>query len=111
MAATPEGAVKRKVSKYLNSRNDIYYFMPVQYGYGASTLDYLVAVSFGEHAIFFAIETKKPGGKPTERQQLLMAQMGAVGVKTFVIDGDEGIEELDRWLTTLKLNQTPGSRD
>ncbi len=111
MAATPEGAVKRKVSKYLNSRNDTFYFMPVQYGYGASTLDYLAAVSFGEHAIFFAIETKKPGGKPTERQKLQMAQMNAVGIKTFVIDGDEGIKELDTWLNSLNWNQTPGSRD
>jgi penicillin-binding protein-related factor A (putative recombinase) len=39
--------------------------MPVPSGYGESTLDYIGCYK----ARFFAIETKKPGGKLTPRQQ------------------------------------------
>jgi penicillin-binding protein-related factor A (putative recombinase) len=66
--------------------------MPVQGGYGQSTLDYIGC----HNGRFFSIETKAPGKKPTDRQNMIIDQMNAAGGKTFVIDGD--LEELEEWL-------------
>jgi hypothetical protein len=92
MAQTPEGRVKRKVSDLLKATPNLYYDMPVPGGFGGSTLDY-VGCHRGE---FFAIETKKPGGKPTPRQKQIIARMQAAGGKVFVIDGD--LTDLEDWL-------------
>lgn len=92
MAQTPEGKVKKKVSDLLKATPGLYYDMPVPGGFGGSTLDY-VGCHRGD---FFAIETKKPGGKPTARQYQIIARMEAAGGKTFVIDGD--LTELEDWL-------------
>jgi len=92
MATTPEGKVKAKVSKILQAAERTYYHMPVPGGFGGTTLDYI-----GCHSgVFFAIETKKPGGKPTDRQNMIIEQMRAAGGKVFVIDGDT--TELEEWL-------------
>ena len=92
MASTPEGRVKAKVSALLKATPNLYYFMPVQGGYGAVTLDYL-----GSHqGRFFAIETKAPGKKPTDRQVQTIAKLEEAGATTFVIDGDT--TELATWL-------------
>lgn len=89
---TPEGKVKQKVSRLLKSTGDVYYHMPVPGGFGGTTLDYI-----GCHrGRFFAIETKKPGGKPTDRQKTIIDQINTSGGKTFVIDGDT--TELEHWL-------------
>jgi hypothetical protein len=92
MAQTPEGRVKAKVSGLLKATPNLYYFMPVQGGYGAATLDYLGSY-LGR---FFGIETKKPGAKPTERQLQTIASIERAGGKTFVIDGDT--TELEQWI-------------
>lgn len=63
MSETPEAKVKRKVKELLNAEG-VYYFMPVQVGYGARTLDFLCC----HRGQFFAIETKAPGKKMTEQQ-------------------------------------------
>lgn len=92
MTTTPEGKVKAKVSKILRDTPHMYYHMPVPGGFGGTTLDYI-----GCHSgVFFAIETKKPGGKPTDRQNMIIEQMRRAGGKVFVIDGDT--EELEAWL-------------
>jgi hypothetical protein len=57
---TPEGKVKAAVNKVLARYKKIYRFMPVPYGYGESSLDYLICVN----GRFVAIETKAPGKKP-----------------------------------------------
>lgn len=92
MSQTPEGRVKKKVSTFLKSVEGIYYFMPVPSGYGESSLDYLGCY----RGRFFAIETKKPGGKPTERQEKIIALIKRSGGAVFVIDGD--ITELTDWI-------------
>lgn len=92
MATTPEGKVKAKVSKILRDTPNTYFHMPVPGGFGGTTLDY-IGCHFG---VFFAIETKKPGGKPTDRQNMIIEQMRRAGGKVFVIDGDT--EELEDWL-------------
>lgn len=91
---TPEGKVKAKVSRLLRNTPGVYYHMPVPGGFGGTTLDYI-----GCHrGRFFAIETKKPGGKPTDRQQTIIGQIVASGGAAFVIDGDT--TELEQWLRT-----------
>lgn len=98
MAQTPEGKVKAKVSGLLKATPGIYYHMPVPGGFGGTTLDYI-----GCHrGRFFAIETKKPGGKPTDRQKQIISQIEQAGGKTFVIDGD--ITELELWLKDHHAN-------
>lgn len=93
---TPEGKVKKKVSELLRKVEGLYYWMPVPSGFGESTLDYVGCYC----GLFFAIETKKPGGKPTDRQRITIEQIASAGGKTFVIDGDT--EELEEWLKSLQ---------
>lgn len=93
--ATPEGRVKAKVSLVLTGNENTYYDMPVPYGYGKSTLDY-IGCNAGR---YFAIETKASGKLPTDRQKLTMTMMERAGAKIFVIDGVNGqLEELQGWL-------------
>ena len=97
---TPEGKVKQKVIKVLKAHPDVWYFMPVLNGMGQPTLDFLCAVRIRDLAAMFAIETKAPGNRPTERQKITIEKMEAVGVKVFVIDGDT--VELETWLNQLE---------
>lgn len=95
MAGTPEAKVKRHVSLILKRADKVYYFMPVQTGYGSPTLDYLGS----SRGRAFAIETKAPGKKPTVRQEAIIKEMESVGMKVFVIAGDPAeYEELRLWL-------------
>lgn len=96
MATTPEGKVKAKVSALLKATPGVYYYMPVPGGYGGSTLDYVACYN----KLFFAIETKAPGKKPTDRQKQIIAQIKAAGGAVFVIDGDT--LELEKWLAVNK---------
>lgn len=83
-----EKRVKDVVKKLL-SAHDCYFFMPVQSGYGSSTLDIL-----GCHKTrFFSIETKAPGKKPSPRQELVMDAMNAAGAAVFVIGESVMYEE------------------
>jgi hypothetical protein len=88
---TPEGKIKDVVKKVL-TKHGAYYFMPVQNGYGAATLDFLCCYN----GLFFAIETKAPGKKLTERQELTKASMNKAGGLVFVIDGS--VQELEEFL-------------
>lgn len=98
---TPEGKVKAKVNRVLSRYKAIYRFMPVPYGYGASTLDYLICYA----GRFIAIETKAPGQKPTDRQKMIIRQMTAAGAAVFVIDGDT--TELENYLESIKHDPNP----
>jgi hypothetical protein len=92
MATTPEGKVKATVSKLLRATPNVYCFMPVPGGYGQSTLDYIGCCN----GHFFAIETKRPGGRPTDRQRYIIEAIKRSGGAVFVIDGD--LSELRNWL-------------
>ncbi len=95
MATTPEGRIKNKIKDLLDSYSgNVYYFMPVQTGYGKRTVDYLGCI----RGLFFAIEAKKPGGKPTALQNGAMEDMRAAGGTTFVVDDDESLAALKRWM-------------
>lgn len=89
---TPEGKVKAKVSSLLKTYDTLFYTMPVPSGFGESTLDYIGCYK----SLFFAIETKKPGGKPSPRQKQTIHLMELAGARVFVIDGD--VSELKSWL-------------
>lgn len=64
MARTPEGAVKDDIKKVLDARPELYYFMPVQGGYGKRGLDFFICY----RGRFIAIEVKRPGGEPKRFQ-------------------------------------------
>lgn len=64
MAQTPEKKVKQAVESVLKSE-EVYYFFPATGGYGRSGVPDIVACVNG---LFFAIECKANGGKPTALQ-------------------------------------------
>jgi len=103
--STPEGKVKAKVNRLLDKYKGMYRHMPVPYGYGASTLDYLICF----RGQFIAIETKAPGKKPTDRQKMIIAQIRAAGGAVFVIDGDT--TELQNHLESIKHASHPPSAE
>ena len=96
---TPEGKVKKNVKAVLDKfEGKIDGFWPVPSGYGESHLDYVGCC----RGFFFAIETKAPGGKPTPRQKMRIANVEKAGGKVFVIDGTDKTDttgELDAWLS------------
>lgn len=80
---TPEGKVKEKVKRLLKKHN-VYYFMPVQTGMGATTLDFLGCVG----GVFFAIETKADEkGKLSKLQEVTAREIKKAGGDVFVIKG------------------------
>jgi hypothetical protein len=90
MTTTPEGRIKFKINKLLRSYENLYYFMPVPSGYGATTVDYLCC--YRGH--FFGIEAKAPGKVPTPRQDYVLEQIRLAGGSTFVIAGEADLDGL-----------------
>jgi hypothetical protein len=102
-----EAYVKVQVKNLLKAY-DCYWFMPVQNGYGAASLDF-IGVHQGRG---FGIETKRPGKTLTARQELTKGMMEKAGATVFVIgegvisvpgDPDKkpnftGMEALEGWL-------------
>jgi len=80
----PEYKVKAKLKEHIR-KNGAYYFMPVQTGYGATSLDILCCY-LGE---FHAYECKARGQKMTPRQELVARQIIAAGGHVFVVTLDE----------------------
>jgi len=71
---TPEGRLKKEVRQFLINCN-AYFFMPVQTGYGRTTVDFLCCI----RGRFVAIETKAKGKTPTPLQVLTLRQINAAG--------------------------------
>ncbi len=86
---TPEGKVKELV-KIACADHGAYRFMPVQNGMGMPSVDFLIC----HKGRFIGVETKAPGKKPTQRQELTMQDMRDAGAMTFVIDGEESLKQL-----------------
>ena len=87
---TPEAEVKVALKKRLEDLG-LYYFMPVQTGYGQRTLDFLVC-GFSH---FYGIETKAPGEVPTFQQDCVAARIIAAGGIVYVIDNVEAAARFD----------------
>lgn len=75
---TQESKLKDKIKEFLKAEG-AYYFMPVQMGYGAPSVDFLVCY----RGKFIALETKAPGKRPTPRQELTMRAMACAGALTW----------------------------
>jgi len=96
MSTTPEGKTKQKI-KALLAKYGAYVFMPVQAGYGAPSVDFLVC----HRGCFGAIEAKAGDKQPTVRQTLTMNAMRDAGAKVFLINDVGGLDELEKWLTSF----------
>ncbi len=80
---TPEGKVKKAIKDWLHIQKGAYVFMPVQTGYGATTVDFLACVN----GRFVGIETKRDGIKqPSPRQRIVMEAIEAAGGWAFCVD-------------------------
>lgn len=90
---TPEGRVKEKVKKLLRE-HDTYWHMPVQNGMGSPTLDFICC----HRGKYLAIETKAPGGKPTERQMRTIKEIMDSDGMVFVVSNDDDLVQLSMWL-------------
>ena len=90
---TPEGKIKQRIKRLLDNYPH-YRFMPVQMGMGQTTLDFLICCN----GRFCAIEAKAPGKQPTDQQRQRIKEIRAAGGETFVIDGDLGLDALEKWL-------------
>ena len=98
MASTPEGKVKKAISKYLRSVDGLWYTMPVPGGYGMSTLDYIGCY----RGKFFSIEAKAPGKVPTDRQEFVMEDIRHADGMTFVIDSETEFQPLKDWIKQME---------
>jgi hypothetical protein len=102
---TPEGKVKKAIRKVLDKYPESYWFWPVPYGYGESSIDVLGC----HYGAFVGIEAKKPGEDPTPLQREKLRRIdGALGV-TFVIDGVDKVGPLETYLQEVKQNATRSS--
>lgn len=101
-ATTPESRTKRRIKDMLK-RAGVYYFMPVQQGFGAPSLDFIGARCDG---MMFAIEAKRHGEQPTPRQWATINDMRSKGIMCFVVDDEtdsktpifESVRDVNYWL-------------
>lgn len=75
MSSGPEKKVKDALKLILKAKFNAYFFMPVQMGMGADTLDFLCCID----GFFVGIETKAPGKEPSPRQNLRMQEIEKAG--------------------------------
>ena len=79
---TPEGKVKAQAKKVLDELG-VYYFPPATGGYGRSGIPDIVGCIKG---VFFGIECKAQGGKPTALQQREIGRIRDAGGIALVVD-------------------------
>ena len=100
---TPEGRVKAKVKKLLKQYG-VYFYMPMQNGYGVHGIPDFVCCCNGH---FIGIETKAPGKlsnlSPNQKLQLSLIADAKGG--TFVTDGD--LTEIEETIKRLTEEVTP----
>jgi hypothetical protein len=101
-----EWDIKKQIKKVFDSYPESYVYMSVPYGYGASTLDYLVC----HYSLFIGIEAKRPGEEPTDRQRKIMGDIIAAHGIACVIDSVEACHRLRVFLEQVKQNATSPSK-
>jgi len=95
MAKTPEGITKNEIKGLLDSYGDkLYYFMPVQMGYGRRTVDFLICF----RGLFIAIEAKRRGAGARKFQLRLLDQVRGAGGTARCIDWVQELRELLRFI-------------
>jgi hypothetical protein len=96
MARTPERAVKDSIKAQLDAlKDDCYYCMPIGTGYGNSGVPDFVGTYRG---LFFGIEAKAKGGKPTTLQAHHIERIERTGALSIVVD-ESNVSELTAILT------------
>jgi hypothetical protein len=96
MAKTPEGKVKDKVKKLLDSYESIYYFMPIGTMYSRIGVPDIIGSYQGR---FFAIECKAGSNKPTALQEREMELIRRAGARVAVIN-ETNIDDIKTMLET-----------
>lgn len=100
---TPEGKVKAAIKKVLDSYGtNVYSFMPIQFGYGVATIDYLLCVD----GLFVGIEAKAKGKRPTTRQEGVLEDIRNAGGTVFVINSEEDVRTLNTFLSQVIQSHT-----
>ena len=84
MANTPEGRVKKVVTRQLKELG-AYYFFPMTGGYGKSGVPDIVACYRGR---FFGIECKAGKNKPTALQEKNLRDISEAGGSSTVVNED-----------------------
>ena len=98
---TPEGKVKAKLKAALDKAFPGHYrFCPVQTGYGAKTLDFLLCVG----GKFVSVETKAPGKPLTPLQESTVSAIEKAGGLVCVVSDEES---LALCLTKISLTSAP----
>jgi hypothetical protein len=94
---TPEGRVKQDVKKLLVAR-DIWFYMPVQTGYGVGGIPDFICCWKG---LFIAVECKAPGREntttPAQRQRI--TEIREHGGRAVVVSN---VVDLEAWLDLLE---------
>jgi hypothetical protein len=98
---TPEGKVKAKVKKILTELG-CYYTMPVTGGYGNSGVPDFIICNAG---LFYGIECKANGGKPTALQLKHLDDIRKAGGIALVID-ETNVETLRKELENGKVKES-----
>src|SRR5712664_512782 len=105
---TPEGRVKAKVKKALDTLGtDVWRFMPVQTGFGSPALDYLLCIK----GRFVAIETKAPGKKLPPLQEGTKAAMEAAGGIVLVVWDETSLEIAMKIILALEFTPDVADRN
>ncbi len=111
--STPEGKVKDMIKKIL-AKYKIYpaskagafpkdangwYYMPVS----ASAFGVAGIPDFIGHykGIFWSIEAKAKGKKPTGFQALQLKAIALSGGEAFIVDGEESMENFEHWVVNV----------
>jgi hypothetical protein len=94
---TPEKKIKNKVKKVLDNLS-CYYFMPATGGYGASGAPDIIACWRG---IFYGIECKANGNKPTSLQMKHLTDIHFAGGISIVVD-ETNIDDLENIMRKAK---------
>ena len=95
---TPEGRIKQLIRFALKKYN-VYYFMPVSYGYGPRGVDFHCVVASKGQALAFFIEAKAPNKEATDAQsQFAKDRYEQQCAITFIVNGDRSLKQLEDWL-------------
>jgi len=97
-----ERDVKDAVKKCLNELG-AYHHWPVQHGYGAPCLDCHGCYK----GLYFSVETKRPGKKPTPLQEQTIEKISAAGGLVFVIDDPEDTSVITHYLKAYASDPDP----
>jgi hypothetical protein len=97
-----EKAVKEAVKRHLKDMG-AYQHWPVQSGFGAPCLDCHGCYK----GFYFAVETKRPGKKPTAQQEFTIQQIKDAGGLVYVVDSLEQARAFADHLKSYAENPDP----